>query len=174
MILAILSIFGGLFGVPHILHFLPNGMEWYFEGFYAQAPTGHGSASMEAFLMVASVIVALLPLWFAWKLYAGKLDQVSMWKEKYAFLYNVSFNKFFVDEAYDILFIQSIKKLSTVVFWRWFDLGVIDRLVHLSGDFARASGGMIRTLQNGILQQYALIFALGAIIILWYLIFLPL
>ena len=174
VILAILSIFGGLFGVPHILHFLPNGMELYFEGFYAQVPVGHGSTSMEAFLMVASVIVALLPLWFAWKLYAGKWDQVSMWKEKYAFLYNISFNKFFVDEAYDILFIQSIKKLSTVVFWRWFDLGVIDRLVHLSGDFARASGGMIRTLQNGVLQQYALIFALGAIIILWYLIFLPL
>ena len=174
VILAILSIFGGLFGVPHVLYFLPNGMEMYFEGFYAKVPAGHGSSVTEAVLMVASVIAVLIPLWFAWKLYAGKLDQVRSWKEQYALLYKLSLNKYYVDEAYDLLFIQSIKKLSTVVFWRWFDLGVIDRFVLLTGDIARASGGMIRTLQNGVLQQYAVIFALGAVIILWYLIFLPL
>ncbi|HCP35728.1 MAG TPA: NADH-quinone oxidoreductase subunit L, partial [Deltaproteobacteria bacterium] len=35
VILAVLSIFGGFFGVPHVLHFLPNGMELYFHDFFA-------------------------------------------------------------------------------------------------------------------------------------------
>ena len=173
VILAILSIFGGLFGVPHLLHFLPNGIELYFEGFYAEVPAGHGTVIEEVMLMVASVIAALIPAWFAWKLYADKLDRVRQWKERLSFFYDLSFNKYYVDEIYDGGIIQPIKKISTLVFWKWFDLGLIDRFVHLTGDMARASGGLIRGLQNGILQQYAVIFVIGTLGILYYLVFYP-
>ena len=33
IVLAVLAAFGGFLGVPHALHFLPNGMEAYFHGF---------------------------------------------------------------------------------------------------------------------------------------------
>ncbi len=174
VILAILSIFGGLFGVPHVLHFLPNGIEHYFEGFFAQVPAGHGSITAEIVLMVLSVFVAaLIPAWFAWKSYGGKLDQAHQRKEQYAFLHSLSLNKYKIDEFYDACIIQPIKNVSTLVFWKWVDVGIIDRCVHLTGDIARASGGMIRGLQNGVLQQYAIIFALGTLGILYYLVFFP-
>ena len=35
-ILALLSVFGGFFGVPHIFHLLPNNMELLFHGFFAK------------------------------------------------------------------------------------------------------------------------------------------
>ncbi len=173
VILAILSIFGGFFGVPHVLHFLPNGMELYFEGFYAEVPSGHGSVAVEIILMAISVVAALVPVWFAWKLYAGSLDQVNALKVRLQLFYSWSLNKYHVDEAYDKFIVQPIKQCSIIVFWKGVDVGIIDRLVHLSGDIARASGGMLRGLQNGVLQQYALIFALGTVGVLWYLFFLP-
>ncbi|MBF0278667.1 MAG: NADH-quinone oxidoreductase subunit L [SAR324 cluster bacterium] len=174
VVLAILSIFGGFFGVPHILHFLPNGIEHYFEGFYAEVQAGHGTVTAEIILMVLSVFVAaLIPAWFAWKTYGGKLDTADQRKENFAFFHNLSLNKYYVDEIYNGGIIQPIKKISDLVFWKWIDVGVIDRFVHLTGDVARASGGLIRGLQNGVLQQYAIIFALGTLAILYYLVFFP-
>lgn len=173
VVLAILSIFGGLFGVPHLLHFLPNGIEIYFAGFYPEFSGGRGTVIEEIILMIASVVFALVSAWAAWHYFGNQLDAARQTKEAWLFWYKLSLHKYYVDEIYDGLIIQPMKNISTLVFWRWFDLGIIDRFVNLTGNIARASGGMIRTLQNGVLQQYAIIFALGTMIILWYLIFLP-
>jgi len=45
MILAALAVTGGFFGVPHVFHVIPNGMENYFQGFFAEIPSGHGTVS---------------------------------------------------------------------------------------------------------------------------------
>jgi hypothetical protein len=47
MILAALAVTGGFFGVPHVFHVIPNGMENYFQGFFAEIPSGHGTVSAE-------------------------------------------------------------------------------------------------------------------------------
>ena len=46
IVLAVLAAFGGFLGVPHALHFLPNGMEAYFHGFFAEIEL-HGSVIEE-------------------------------------------------------------------------------------------------------------------------------
>lgn len=172
VVLAILSILGGFLGVPHIF-LLPNGMEIYFEGFYPEFSGGYGLLLEEVILMIASIAVALVSAWFAWQFYGKTLEKARQWKEGFLFWYKISFNKYYVDEIYDATIIQPTKTLSIRVFWKGLDMGIIDRFVNLTGDIARASGGMIRTFQNGVLQQYALIFALGTVAILWYLIFFP-
>lgn len=173
VVLAILSIVGGLFGVPHVLHFFPNGMEIYFHGFFAEVPAGHGAVSTEILLMVISVVAALISAWFAWFLYAGSLDKVLRWKNEFKLPHAISWNKYYVDEIYEGLIIKPTQMVSDRFLWKGFDIGVIDRMVHLTGEITRASGNVLKIIQNGVLQQYAVIFSIGAICVFYYLVYMP-
>ena len=168
MILAALAITGGFFGVPHVFHVIPNGMENYFQGFFAEIPSGHGSVSTEWTLMAFSVAFALLAWFFASRLYHSGFDLAAGLRSKWETLYQLSLNKWYVDELYNTLIIQPGRLFSTHVLWRLFDQNVIDRAVNTTADVARMVGNSIRPLQNGLTQNYALIFTLGTFLIIWF------
>jgi len=168
MILAALAVTGGFFGVPHVFHVIPNGMENYFQGFFAEIPSGHGTVSTEWTLMAFSVAFALLAWFFASRLYHSGFDLAASLRSKWESLYQLSLNKWYVDELYNTLIIQPGRLFSTHVLWRLFDQNVIDRAVNTTGDVARMVGNSIRPLQNGLTQNYALIFTLGTFLILWF------
>ena len=168
MILAALAVTGGFFGVPHVFHVIPNGMENYFQGFFAEIPSGHGRVSTEWTLMAFSVAFALLAWFFASRLYHSGFDLAAGLRSKWESLYQLSLNKWYVDELYNTLIIQPGRLFSTHVLWRLFDQNVIDRAVNTTGDVARMVGNSIRPLQNGLTQNYALIFTLGTFLILWF------
>ena len=168
MILAILAVIGGFFGVPHVFHFIPNGMEYYFQGFFAEIPSGHGTVSTEWTLMGVSVAFALLAWFFASRLYHSGFDIASGLRSKWESLYQLSLNKWYVDELYNAVIIQPVRLFSTHILWRLFDQNVIDRAVNTTADVARTVGNSIRPLQNGLTQNYALIFTLGTFLILWF------
>ncbi|MDG1177355.1 MAG: NADH-quinone oxidoreductase subunit L [SAR324 cluster bacterium] len=168
MILAALAVTGGFFGVPHVFHVIPNGMENYFHGFFAEIPSGHGTVSTEWTLMAFSVASALLAWFFASRLYHSGFDLASGLRSKWESLYQLSLNKWYVDELYNTLIIQPGRLFSTHVLWRLFDQNVIDRAVNTTADVARMVGNSIRPLQNGLTQNYALIFTLGTFLILWF------
>jgi len=171
VILAILSIFGGFFGVPHVFQILPNGMEVYFEGFFAEVPASHGSAMEEFILMGLSVALALGAWYFAHSLYKLNLDKATEWKNKLSTAYQLSLNKWYVDEIYETLIIQPGKWLSIRVLWQAIDQQVIDRAVLMTGQLARSTGGTLKAFQNGVVQNYAVIFSFGTLLVLWYLFF---
>ena len=168
MILAALAVTGGFFGVPHVFHVIPNGMENLFQGFFAKIPSGHGTVSTEWTLMAFSVAFALLSWFFASRLYHSGFDLASGLRSKWESLYQLSLNKWYVDELYNTLIIQPGRLFSTHVLWRLFDQNVIDRAVNTTADVARMVGNSIRPLQNGLTQNYALIFTLGTFLILWF------
>ena len=168
MILAALAVTGGFFGVPHVFHVIPNGMENYFQGFFAEIPSGHGTVSTEWTLMAFSVAFALLAWFFASRLYHSGFDLASGLRSKWESLYQLSLNKWYVDELYNTLIIQPGRLFSTHVLWRLFDQNVIDRAVNTTADVTRMVGNSIRPLQNGLTQNYALIFTLGTFLILWF------
>ena len=168
MILAALAVTGGFFGVPHVFHVIPNGMENYFQGFFAEIPSGHGTVSTELTLMAFSVAFALLAWFFASRLYHSGFDLAAGLRSKWESLYQLSLNKWYVDELYNTLIIQPGRLFSTHVLWRLFDQNVIDRAVNTTADVARMVGNSIRPLQNGLTQNYALIFTLGTFLILWF------
>ena len=169
MILALLAVIGGFFGVPHVFHLIPNGMEYYFQGFFAEIPSGHGTVSTEWTLMGVSVAFALLAWFFASRLYHSGFDIASGLRSKWESLYQLSLNKWYVDELYNAVIIQPVRLFSTHILWRLFDQNVIDRAVNTTADVARTVGNSIRPLQNGLTQNYALIFTLGTFLILWFL-----
>jgi NADH-quinone oxidoreductase subunit L len=168
MILAALAVTGGFFGVPHVFHVIPNGMENYFQGFFAEIPSGHGTVSTEWTLMAFSVASALLAWFFASRLYHSGFDLAAGLRSKWESLYQLSLNKWYVDELYNTLIIQPGRLFSTHVLWRLFDQNVIDRAVNTTADVTRMVGNSIRPLQNGLTQNYALIFTLGTFLILWF------
>ena len=167
MVLAALAVTGGFFGVPHVFHVIPNGMENYFQGFFAEIPSGHGTVSTEWTLMAFSVAFALLAWFFASRLYHSGFDLAAGLRSKWESLYQLSLNKWYVDEIYNTLIIQPGRLFSTHVLWRLFDQNVIDRAVNTTVDVTRIVGNSIRPLQNGLTQNYALIFTLGTFLILW-------
>ena len=169
-ILAVLSVFGGFFGVPHIFHIIPNNMEQLFQGFFARIPIGHGEVITEWILMVLSVIFALLAWYMASRVYKSGFELASRLRKKWEWAYKISLNKWYVDELYDLVLIKPGHQFTTHFLWRLFDLNVIDRIVNTSGTAARTAGNTIRTFQNGLTQSYALIFTIGTFLILWYLI----
>ena len=167
MILALLAVTGGFFGVPHVFHLIPNGMENYFHGFFTEIPSGHGAVSTEWTLMGFSVAFALLAWFVAGRLYHSGFDLAYKLRRKCEPLYQLSLNKWYVDEFYNSVIIQPGRLFSTHILWRLFDQNVIDRAVNTTADVARMVGNSIRPLQNGLTQNYALIFTLGAFLILW-------
>ena len=169
-ILAVLSVFGGFFGVPHIFHLLPNNMEQLFHGFFAEIPSGHGAALTEWILMVLSVLSAVLAWYLASRVYKSGFEIASRLREKWEWAYKISLNKWYVDELYNLVLIKPVHLFTTHFLWRLFDLNIIDRIVNTSGAVARSAGNTIRPFQNGLTQNYALIFTFGTFLVLLYLI----
>ena len=168
MILAILAVVGGLFGVPHIFHLIPNGMEYYFQGFFAEIPSGHGTVSTEWALMGTSVALAFLAWFVASRLYHSGFDTASGLRSKWESLYQLSLNKWYVDEIYIVVIIKPVRFFSTHILWHLFDQNVIDRAVNTVADLSRIVGNSVRPLQNGLTQNYAFVFTLGTFILLWF------
>ena len=169
-VLAMLSVFGGFFGVPHIFHLLPNNMEQLFHGFFAEIPSGHGAALTEWILMVLSVLSAVLAWYLASRVYKSGFEIASRLREKWEWAYKISLNKWYVDELYNLVLIKPVHLFTTHFLWRLFDLNIIDRIVNTSGAAIRTAGNTIRPFQNGLTQNYALIFTFGTFLILLYLI----
>ena len=145
-------------------------MEQLFHGFFAEIPSGHVAAITEWILMVLSVILALLAWYLASRVYKSGFELASRLREKREWAYKISLNKWYVDELYNLVLIKPGHLFTTHFLWRLFDLNVIDRIVNTSGTVARTAGSVIRPFQNGLTQNYALIFTIGTFLILWYLI----
>ncbi|MBW2038583.1 MAG: NADH-quinone oxidoreductase subunit L [Deltaproteobacteria bacterium] len=181
IILAILSVIGGYVGIPYIL-----GGRNYFHEFLAPVLGGHpegvghasfslvkfayaagvteggGSINLELILMVASVIIALIGISIAFYLYILKPDVPKRLAQRFKTLYTIIFNKYYVDEIYGACFVNSSKNIGNF-FWREFDDGVVDRTVNLVAGLMLWWGRILRKIQTGRVQGYALGMIFGAV-----------
>jgi NADH-quinone oxidoreductase subunit L len=83
---------------------------------------------------------------------------------RYLSPYKLSFGKFFFDEIYDALIVTPLKWLSAACYWmdRW----LVDGLVNLAGSLPPAVGSLMRGLQGGLVQFYAIAMVLGVLILI--------
>jgi len=168
VILAALATIGGFFGVPHVFHLIPNGMEVYFQDFFAEIPTVNVNVSTEWSLMILSVIFAIFAWFLASRIYHSGFEIANGLRSKWEWAYQLTLNKLYFDEFYNLLIIQPARLISIHILWGLFDQNVIDRTVNASVTVTRSLGNSVRPLQNGLIQNYALIFTLGTFLILWY------
>jgi len=195
--LAVLSVIGGYVGLPawtgvsnRFEHFLEPVLRLPEAGGHAAA---HG-ASTELLFTGLSVLVAATGIFVAYRFYIvspGLPDRVT---SKIQGFYRLVFNKYYVDELYDALFVNRTKDLGDACFFvdskfvdgavngtaattrgtasvsGFFDKYVVDGLVNFVGWINMALNRVATSLQTGLVQRYAFGTILGIVlfILLYY------
>jgi len=77
----------------------------------------------------------------------------------------VLYNKWYVDEIYDAIVVRPVLALSRF-FARYIDRGVIDGLANGAGYASRAFGWVNSRVQTGLVNGYAFMIVLGALLLL--------
>jgi NADH-quinone oxidoreductase subunit L len=138
-----------------------------FSRFLSLAPGLPVSAehSISLGLMALSAVVALGGIGLAWLMYYHRPDLPGKLAASAQGLYQLSLNKFYVDELYDALLVQPL--LGFAQFCRILDLHLVDGVVDLVGHVPRLIGARFRPVQNGLVQFYALAMVLGLTVLLF-------
>jgi NADH-quinone oxidoreductase subunit L len=195
VVLAIFSILAGYVMVPT---WFPIGGQWFdhfLEPVFEHAvmprlenPTA--THELEIGLTVGSVLIVLIGMTAAYFLYVKRPEIPGQWVQRLRFAYTTLYNKYYVDEAYDVLFVNSAKNAGNF-FWA-FDRNVVDGLVNFSAAFTKFSAWfsgildvhivdravnlvaqtvaffsmVFRKWQTGLVQRYALFILAGIILFL--------
>lgn len=174
MILAFLSVVGGYIGLPKVFageH--GNLFENWLEPIYAPAQEKLAMYSTsthleEILLMSISVALALYGIYFALHVYRKNSKIAENFANRFKGLYKLLLNKYFVDEVYEAAVVQPIQKGSEKVLWKFTDVKLIDGTVNGAATIVDKISGVIRKVQTGVVQSYALIMVAGiALVFLW-------
>ena len=189
IILAGLSIIGGFLNAPHALkyiaflgeekvhHFLepviglgPDKIlqkGGYHASLHLEHSAAHHSMSIEYGLMFLSVVIACAGIYLAYLFYVKKRDWPQNFTAKCSALHKILFNKWYVDELYAFLFLRPFHLLSNL-FWKQVDVLVIDSTINRIGAFFTWSSSILRKVQTGQVQGYAVSFILGTVLLVFY------
>ena len=129
-----------------------------------EAPIG------EAPMAFLSLVIAGAGVFAAIRFYALRPELPDQWAARYPTAYRFLVHKYYVDELYDALFVQPIRRLA-VLCWRRFDEPVVDGSINGIGALVRAGSVVLRYLQTGYVMSYVLSFVVGVVVILGYLTF---
>jgi len=129
------------------------------------APPGELVAMALVSLLIA-VAGILAAIWF----YRWRPELPARLAAQYPTAYRILLNKYYVDEIYDALFVEPIKR-GAVWLWRRFDEPVVDGSVNGVGAIVRTASILLRYLQTGYVMNYVLSFILGVVVILGYVAF---
>ena len=89
-------------------------------------------------------------------------------RARFAPIYRLLLNKYYVDELYDASVVQPLAVVSREGLWRGVDVGVIDGAVNGVGAIVDAGAAMLRRLQTGSVRAYAGSLFVGVVLILGY------
>jgi NADH-quinone oxidoreductase subunit L len=169
--LAILSIVGGLVGIPHW-----SGIEHWLDPVFAPAQekllmSDHGFDWVEILLMVISIVIAVAGIWAARTIYLGRMDIAESFQKKYRKLYELLLNKYKVDEFYNSTIVNPILTGSEKILWKGIDVHVIDGAVNGSARLVNWCSQTVRKAQTGVAQFYAVVFVGGIVAVLAWILF---
>ena len=153
--LAALSIATGYFGIPEFLQPSFSGGEG--------GDIHHGAAATG--IMVAASLAGLLGIAAAYVLYVKSPDLPDRLMNRWRLLYQLSLNKWYVDEAYDRTIVNPTFQIADQL-WKRVDVRVIDGAVNGIARGVAWCGWVVRLIQSGQVQHYALGMTLGAVVFL--------
>ena len=173
-ILAAGSVLAGFIGVPAVateMFGVENWIHHYlgapYGGPVAEASLhGHVEPIIEWALIALGATIAVGGVVFAWTHYGEKegLAYDDVLRDKLGGLYRLWQGKYFVDEGYDKGVVRPLiggskKGLSP------FDARVVDGAVNGLARLTSGASGVLRYIQTGVVQNYALAIALGVVIV---------
>jgi NADH-quinone oxidoreductase subunit L len=195
MALAAGSVLAGWIGVPKLWSVFPEGFrtfETWLSGVLGSEIEREPNPGLEWALMLLSVAVAGAGIALAWNLYQKRKPAVEP-LQALGPLYSGSLHKWYVDEAYDAVFVDGLSKGGGTLLaqfdqkvvdggvngagWltrftsrvsMWWDTWIVDGAVRLTAFGVKLSSYPVRLFQTGSVQAYALVFVLGVAAILGY------
>src|SRR5271169_1305017 len=173
IILAALSVVAGFVGIPAALGGSDR-IGRFLEASVAHPEIHEMSRTLEVFLMLLSLGVAVTGLVWAWRWYGkagGPEEAVSpqahAFYEKTGALGRLVANKWNVDEGIEALVLSPFRKIGTFL-WRGFDALFIDGIANASAFLVELAGDLLRFFTTGHVRNYALAFTLGVAVFLVY------
>ena len=128
----------------------------------AEAAPEHEDTSTELAFTGISVGVGALGFLLAWWLYYKRTDLPDRMAKAAGGLYRLVLDKYRIDELYGAVFIQPLIAVSTTVFWKGIDRGLIDGAVDGGAAGANETSDVMRRMQSGNIRSYAGWVAVGA------------
>jgi NADH-quinone oxidoreductase subunit L len=174
VILAALSTVAGLIGIPLIEG--ANLIQAYLEPVFQRAgpaaallPQAVHSPGLELVMMLISLALASGGIALAMYMYVVEPALPERLSARSAGLYRLLLHKYYVDEAYQRLFVEPLLHAARWL-WSQVDMAVVDGTVNQAGAFVRRDSVWLSRVQSGFVRHYALSIFLGAVVVLGYLI----
>ncbi len=155
IILALLSIVTGYIGIPEFLAPVLQG----------SAGSGHHEGVVGIGMMIAASAVGIAGIAAAYVAYVKAPDLPQRLAQRWRTAYQLSFNKWYFDEAYDRTVVRPTFRLADGL-WKKVDTQLIDGAVNGTARAFAWGGWLLRRFQTGQAQNYALAMTAGAVVIL--------
>ncbi len=152
----------------------------------AHGDPAHADATLEVGLALVLLAIAGAGILLAYKLYVASPELPERLATRFRPLHTLLFRKYYVDEAYNALFVNGFLGLSRLawraddrvvdgavngtamatvgasVFSAWrLDLGIVDGLVNWIADLLQGGSDRVKRVQTGLVQNYIMAMALG-------------
>jgi NADH-quinone oxidoreductase subunit L len=171
IVLAFLSVVGGFLGLPAVLgdvNWIHHYLAQPYGGPVAEAPEVVMPTYYHTVEWIALGLGALIGIGgvvFAWLFWGHSgLDADRMVRHRFGPLYGLFERKYYVDEAYQSTLIGPIDRGSRRLLTP-FDTFIVDGAVNGAGRVTRGASGVLRGIQTGIVQNYALALVLGVVVV---------
>ncbi|MCM8776374.1 MAG: NADH-quinone oxidoreductase subunit L, partial [Candidatus Omnitrophica bacterium] len=151
---------------------------------------GHAKAVVHPEVMTASMVAGASGIILAALIYLGNPGWAEGLSKVFRLLYQVSFNKFWIDEIYSVGIVQPFHALARILFHfdlsvidgavngtgsntllgsriqNWIDQYIVDGVVNFVGLMTRFTSAVLRRIQTGLIQSYLLLVCLGLLILI--------
>jgi NADH-quinone oxidoreductase subunit L len=171
VVLAVLSVVGGLLGIPHVISEIlpghpPNLLEAWFNGLIRPIPNiTKANVAVEWLLISVSLVLAVIAISTATIFYVKQPHLPKKISKSLGGFYRLVHDKYRVDEAYEQGIIQPLVQFSRGL-WFYFDVRIVDRLCMSLSGLAISGGQFVRFLQNGSIQSYLSFMVVGLVLAL--------
>jgi NADH-quinone oxidoreductase subunit L len=124
---------------------------------------GHVPLALEWGLILLSSVIAVGTVYYAWRVYAAQgIAYDATLQRRFQGLYQTWSDKYYWDEFYNDVVVDSLINGIARKGFAAFDETVVDGAVNGVADAAQNASGLLRRMQTGIVQNYALALTLGA------------
>jgi len=168
IVLAVLSVVGGLIGIPEVLgghHFL----EEYLKPVFAESSyrlVHHLSHETEYILMGVAVSVMALSIYYAYTTYVKNKTLPANEGEELKPLHNLVYKKYLIDELYENVIMKPINFIGEGLH-KIVDNQIVDGIVNGMGAIVSGASGIIRKAQTGNIGFYVFVMVISIVLILF-------
>jgi NADH-quinone oxidoreductase subunit L len=168
VVLAILSLVGGLVGIPEVLgghHFLEEFLAPVFDDSHFRL-VHHLSHETEYILMGVAISVMALAIYFAYKTYVTDKKLPAAESDELQPVHKLVYRKYMIDELYEAVITKPLNFIGEGLH-KVVDNQIVDGLVNSCGYVVNGVSGVIRKAQTGNIGFYVFVMVISIVLILF-------